>query len=393
VKETTLVKKRRLHGVATATMMLLATTANAATTDLLIGIDSKVAYNADGQYNTPPGTDAVLVLDIANPLRPRIRASLSLMNSLLGPPTNLQITPNGRLGLVANSVVPVQDGTAWKSAPDDKLFVIDLAANPPRLIDTVTVGKQPSGLAISKKGDLVLIANRAGKSVSVLSIEGTTVKLLADIPTGNEVAGVAITPDGKRAFAVMNTANKVAVLNIDGRTVTYDKAMDIPAAFNPYNVDITPDGRFAVAGSTGAGGLNNDALTVIDTTGPHPHVISLSTAGRGPEGFGFAPNGKWMVTALLLGSSNKHADHAYTRNGEAVLLSVAGNGTLNVVNRLPLGGLPEGVAFSANSEYVFIANYIDQNLQVFQIKNGKLAPTPATLKLPGQPASMRGVAR
>lgn len=394
MKQTTIASNGNQRAIAIAASILLtAANANAATTDLLIGIDSKISYNAEGQHNTPPGTDTVLVLDIANPLRPRIRASLNLMNSLLGPPTNLQITPNGRLGLVANSVVPVQDGTAWKSSPDDKLFVIDLAASPPKLIDTVTVGRQPSGLAISRKGDLALIANRAGKSVSVLAIDGTTVKLLADVPTGNEVAGVAITPDGKRAFAVMNTVNKVAVLNIAGQTVTYDKAMDIPAAFNPYNIDITPDGRFAVAGGTGAGGLNNDALTVINTTGPHPHVMALSTAGRGPEGFGFAPNGRWMVTALLLGTGNKHADHSYTRNGEAVLLSVAGNGALNVVNRLPVGGLPEGVAFSANSEYVFIANYIDQNLQVFQIKNGKLTSTPAALKLPGQPASMRGVAR
>ena len=124
-------------------------------------------------------TDAVLVMDVSDPAKPRIRASLPLVNSLLGPPTNLQITPDGRLGLVANSVTSVQDGDVWKAPADDKLYVIDLsAATPPKLIDTVTVGKQPSGLAISHKGDMVLIANRAGKSVSVLSIGGTTVKHL-----------------------------------------------------------------------------------------------------------------------------------------------------------------------------------------------------------------------
>ncbi len=66
----------------------------------------------------------------------------------------LQVTPDGRLGLVANSVTNVQDGAAWKTVPDDKLFVIDLAASPPNLIDTLTVGKRPSGLSISRKGDL-----------------------------------------------------------------------------------------------------------------------------------------------------------------------------------------------------------------------------------------------
>jgi len=382
---------RLAMGIAGATFAC-AHQAHASATDILIGLDSKVAYDANGQKFVQPGADAVLVMDIANPAHPRIRASLPLVNSLLGPPTNLQITPNGRLGLVANSVNSVQDNGAWKPAPDDKLYVIDLDAAPPKLIDTVTVGKQPSGLAISRKGDLALIANRAGKSVSVLSTEGTAVKAVAEVPMGNEVAAVAIAPDGKRAFAVMNLANKVGVLAIDGTNVTYDKALDLPAAFNPYNIDITPNGKYAIASSTGAGGKNGDALTVIDAAAPHAQVVSLSTPGAGPEGFAISPNGKWAVAPLLLGSGNKQNDWAYVRNGEAALLSVSAQGELRVVNRLPLGGLPEGVAFSPNSEYVYIGNYIDQNVQVFRIAAGRLVATGVTLKLPGQPASMRALA-
>ena len=366
--------------------------ARAGANDILIGLDSKVAYEAAGQVNVQPGTDAVLVMDISNPAKPRIRASLPLVNSLLGPPTNLQITPDGRLGLVANSVVSVQDGTAWKAVPDDKLYIIDLNATPPKLIDTVTVGKQPSGLAISHKGDLVLIANRAGKSVSVLTIDGSSVKLAADIPMPNEVAAVAITPDGKRAFAVMNLANRVGVLAIDGHAVTYDKALDIPAGFNPYNLDITPDGKYAVVSATGAGGTNGDGLTVIDTAGPHPHVAALTTVGSGPEGFAISPDGKWAVAPLLLGSGGKYADWSYTKTGEAVLVSIAAGGKLGVANRLPLGGLPEGVAFSPRSDYVYVGNYIDKTLQVFHIAGGKLSAV-STMPLPGQPASVRGLAR
>ncbi len=379
-------------GVAGA-FLALPHSAQASMTDVLIGIDSKVVYGPEGQKFVQPGTDAVLVMDIADPAHPRIRASLPLVNSLLGPPTNLQITPNGRLGLVANSVSSVQDGEAWKAAPDDRLYVIDLDAAPPKLIDTVTVGKQPSGLAISHKGDLALIANRAGKSVSVVSIEGTMLRAVAEVPMGNEVAAVAITPDGRRAFAVMNLVNKVAVLAIDGNNVTYDKALDIPAGVNPYNIDITPDGRYAVASATGAGGNNGDALTVIETAGPHPHIVALTTAGPGPEGFAISPDGKWAVIPLLLGSSLKQKDWAYTKNGEAVLLAVGKQGEMQVVNRLPVGGLPEGVAFSPDSEYVYISNFNDQNLQVFRIADGRLTATEVTLKLPGQPASMRALAR
>ena len=275
----------------------------AGTNDILIGLDSKITYGPEGPTNGAPGNDAVLVVDVSNPAEPKIRASLPLANSLLGPPTNLQITPDGNLGLVANSVVHVQDGNSWKSVPDDKLYVIDLTANPPKLIDTVTVGRQPSGLSISKKGDLALIANRDGKSVSVVSIQGSTVKAIGEVPLEQQAAAVVIAPDGKRAFVCLNLVNKIGVLAIDGQNVTYDKSLDIPSAFNPYNIDITPDGKYVVASNTGAQKNNADAEVIIEATGPHPHVVDVMAPGTGPEGFAIAPNGKIAATPLLLGTT------------------------------------------------------------------------------------------
>ena len=380
-----------LRGTALVAGLMLCAghAAHAGTNDILVGLDAKITYGPDGQVNGAPGNDAVLVMDVSNPAKPKIRASLPLMNSLLGPPTNLQITPDGKLGLVANSVTNVQDGSSWKVVPDDKLFVIDLSANPPKLIDTVTVGKQPSGLSISRKGDLALIANRAGKSISVVSIQGSTVKVVGEVPLEQEAAAVVITPDGKRAFACMNLVNKVAVLSIDGTNVTYDKSLDIPSAFNPYNIDVTPDGKFAVSSHTGAMGINADAEVTVDTSGPHPHVVAITAPGTGAEGFAISPNRKWAVTPLIEGSGAKPSAWNHTTGGHAALMSVGADGHLTVVNKAPIGALPEGVAFSPNSEYVYIGNYIDKNLQIFRISAGRLL-TVGTMTLPGQPASMRG---
>lgn len=365
----------------------------AGTNDILIGIDNKITYGPAGQINGAPGNDAVLVMDISDPAKPKIRASLPLMNSLLGPPTNLQITPDGKLGLVANSVIHVQEGNAWKAVPDDKLYVIDLTAEPPKLIDTVTVGRQPSGLSISAKGDLALIANRDGKSVSVVSIQGTTVKAVGEVPLEQQAAAVAIAPDGKRAFVCMNLVNKIGVLAIDGQKVTYDKSMDIPSALNPYNIDVTPDGKYVIASDTGAGKNNADSEVVIDATGPHPHVIDVMSPGTGPEGFAISPNGKIAATPLLLGSGANDGDWFKTKTGELVVMSIGADGKLAVTARAPLGGLPEGIAYSPNSEYLYVGNYFDKDLQVFHLENGKLTEAGPRLKLPGQPASMRGPAR
>jgi DNA-binding beta-propeller fold protein YncE len=373
--------------------LLAAAPARASIHDILIGLDEKVTYDASGPVNVGPGKDAVLVMDVSNPAKPRIRASLPLINSLLGPPTNLQITPDGKLGLVANSMAMNQDGTAWKTTPDNKLFVIDLNANPPKLIDTVTVGSQPSGLSISHKGDLALIANRAGKSVSVVSIENGVVKSLGDVPMEQEAAAVVIVPDGKRAFVALNLANKIGVLNIDGQKVTYDKSLDIPSAINPFNIDATPDGKYIIASNTGGQKNHNDAEVVIEATGPHPHVIDIMTPGNGPEGFAVSPNGKTAAAPLLLGSGAKDSDWFKTKGGELAVMSIGSGGKLTVTGRAPLGSIPEGIAYSPDSNYVYVGNYRDKDLQVFHLVNGKPVQVGPNMTLPGQPASIRGPAR
>lgn len=214
-----------------------------------------------------PGKDTVSIVDIGtDPLAPRIVANLPLMNSIFGPPTNLAITPDGALGLVANPMNWVADGAGWKPSPDNRLYVIDLKANPPKLIDTVAVGKQPSGMSINRAGTLALVANRADNAISVLRIAGNKVTLIDTVAIGEHVAHVAFTPDGKRALAAKFVNHKVAVLNVDGEKVTYNK-QDITVGLWPYNLDVTADGSLALTadnGNSGASDGNVDTVSVID---------------------------------------------------------------------------------------------------------------------------------
>jgi DNA-binding beta-propeller fold protein YncE len=374
-----------------APTLLAASPVCAGPNDILIGLDEKVSSGPDGLINGAAGKDELLVMDVTKPAKPVLRARLPLMNSLLGPPTNLQITPDGKLGLVANSVLNAPDAKGFAVAPDNRVFVIDLTGTPPALSDTVTVGKQPSGLAIARKGDLALVANRAGRSVSVLSIAGAKVSAIAEVPVEQEAAAVAITPDGKRAFVCLNLANRIGVLSIDGQTVTYDRTLDIPVAFNPYNVDITPDGKFAIVSTTGAGKTNGDTMAVIDATGLHPHIVALMTPGTGPEGFAISPDGKWVAAALIGGSGAKQGDWFKTTNGELALLTLdPKTGEMVVKSRMPLGRLPDAVAFSPKSDYVYVGNFFDADLQVFRVHGGYLKAVEPNIKLGGQPASMRG---
>jgi len=359
---------------------------------MLVGIDTKVTWGEDGKVqNLAPGKDTVTIVDIGtDPANPKVVASLPLMNSVFGPPTNLAITPNGQLALVANSMDWIPDGPGWKASPDDKLYVIDLTTNPPVRIDTVAVGKQPSGMAINRAGNLALIANRADNSVSVLSIQGKQVRLVDTVAIGEQVSHVAFTPDGKRALAAKFPGHKVALLEVEGQMVTYTKR-DLAVGLWPYNLDITPDGRLALTADNGnAGGSdgNVDTVSVIDLEANPPRVIDKVVVGDAPEGFAISPTGRLAAAVLLRGSNNAKTDWFYNRNGSVAVLRIDGK-KVTKVGEVEVRGLPEGAVFSPDGKWLYIGNFMDSDISVLRVDGDTVTNTGTLLKLPGKPASMR----
>jgi DNA-binding beta-propeller fold protein YncE len=390
-------RRARVTSTLPLALVLIALVLPAAADLMIVGNDQKVVFDAEGNRSfVAPGKDTIVVVDLASRESPRIVASFPLMNSIFGPPTNLAVTPDERLALVANSVNWVQDGAAWKPAPDNKLYVFDLKASPPVQIATVEVGRQPSGLAINARGDLALITNRADKSISVVSIQGKDVKLVDTVPMGDEVAAVAITPDGKRALVVKFPAHKVAVLDIDGQKVTYNNKLDMPVGQWPYNVDITPNGRIAITadnGNSGAPDGHVDTVSVIDLEVTPPRVIDRVVVGDAPEGFVISPKGDVAVAVLLGGASAlKSAWFNTKRNGSVAVLKIDGK-KVTKVGEVEVGGLPEGAVFSPDGRYLYVGNYVDSDVSILKVDGSTITDTGKKLKLPGQPASMRGRAR
>lgn len=359
---------------------------------LVIGDDNKLHWDDAGKpVFTEPGKDEVVIVDIKNREAPKIVATLPLINTVIGPPTNLAVTPDESLALLANSIAYQQDGSGWKSVPDNKLFVIDLKSAPAKLIATVEVGKQPSGLAVNKSGSLLLIANRADASVSVLTIKGQEVKLVENVPVGDPAAAVSFTPDGKHALVAKNTVNKIAVLTVDGEKVTYDKT-DLSVGVYPYNVQVSADGRFALTANQGNGGAADGgagSITVIDLKATPPHVVDYLGIDPLPEGLDVSPTGSLAVALALNGSGAVPKGAWYAHPNTIVdVLSTAG-GKVRKVGSVNAGGLAEGVAFSPDGKYLYVANFNDNDVQIYRVTGDKVVDTGKTLKLPGHPASMR----
>jgi DNA-binding beta-propeller fold protein YncE len=382
-------KKRHLSIAMLAGAVFLALPMIAGAQILVSGNDEKVLWDDAGKaIFLPPGKDTISFIDIGNRENPKIVTNIALENSIFGPPTNVAVS--GEIALVANSVTQIKDGENWKPTPDNKVYIFDLTQTPPKQIGTVEVGKQPSGLDISKKGDLALVTNRADNSISVLTISGKDVKVTDTIAMGDSVAHVAISADGTKALAVKPVVNKIAFLKIDGQKVVYEK-YDMPTGVFPYNVDIVPNGKIALVANNGAAGSpdgNVDTVSVIDLDQNPPRVIDHVVVGDAPEGLAISPKGDLALAILVAGNSNKKA--FYSRNGgTAIVLKIDGNKVTKVAE-LAVGGLAEGVAFSPDGAYAYIGNYLDNDMSILKINGAEVTDTGKKLKLPGHPASLRG---
>ena len=357
---------------------------------MIVGLDEKVTWDDDGKtVLSLPGKDQVLIVDLADPENPKIVATLPLENSVVGPPVNVDIDPTGSIALVANSVDVVKDGDALKQVPDNKIFVIDLKASPPKLAATVIGGKQPSGLSFSPSGKMALVANRGDNSVSVLSVNGTDVKVTDTITFPDSVAHVLFTPDGKRALAVRFPAHKVSVLDVVGDKVTYSK-VDLPTGQWPYNVVVTPNSKIALTSDNGGSGSSDgsvDTTSVIDLEASPPRIIDRVVVGDGPEGLAMSPKGDVAVAAILRGSNMKKA-FFHQKNGSLSVLKIDGK-KVTKTQDIEVGGLPEAVVFTPDGKYLLAGNYLTQDFSILKVNGSKVTDTGKRFKLPGHPASAR----
>ena len=386
---------RSLTGCAIAAVAILLMLDGPSRAQLMIvGNDQKVKLENGTNVMQPPGHDTLSIVDISKPADLRVVATIPMDNTIAGPPTNLAITPNRDLALVANSLKAVEKDGKWATEPDNRLFVVDLEATPPAAIATLNLGKQPSGSAINAAGTMALVCNRADGTISVLSINGKEVKVTDTVTVGDpkdSVSAVAITPDGKTALAVKSAIGKVAVLNIDSGKATYDKKNDLPANNYPYNVAVAPDGKLALIANTGNGGSsdgNADTVSVIDLEAKPIRIIDHITVGDSPEGLAISPKGNLAVTIEARGSNKSKDTWYYHPSGAVGVLRIDGKHVTHV-GEVTVGALPEGVAFSADGGYLYVGNFMDLDLSVLRVSGDQLTDTGHRFKLPGQPASVR----
>ena len=383
--------RHRMFAVILAVVLLAGGVSAASAQIAISGNDNKVLLvNGVVTVVQNPLPDTVSIIDLkASP--PRVIGEVAAPVSVVGPPLSVAVTPDESLAIVtaSNRVDPADPK---KQAPHNAVTVIDLKANPPKVLATLEAGKGAAGISINRAGTLALVSNLVDGTVSVFTIQGKTVTPAGTVEVGGAKAGggmVAITPDGKSALVSRSNDNKISVLSIDGAKVEYTNR-DMTAGVRPIVLDVASNGAFAVVASL-AGGVtgDSDSISLIDLTATPPRVIdTIGVLGATAEGLKISPDSSVVAVVVHNGSNRPKESPFYNDAGKLVIVRVTGK-TLSRVGEAPIGHWSQGVVFSPDGKTILVGNMVEKDYWVFQWSGAMLKDTGQRVKVNGGPAAIR----
>jgi DNA-binding beta-propeller fold protein YncE len=294
----------------------------------------------------------------AAPVISAARGAVSAFVPLGGQPTEAVAAPDGSYSYVA------LDGDAGAGlgalgvllglrAPAS-IVVLSGENGGAQPLRTISVPGQPSGLAVTPDGELLLAADGAGVLVlnAAAAASGSGPAVLGELADGGLAADdIAISPDSRYAFVA--EAGGVGVYDLSkvtpGSPLPQGAIGRIPLPLQVRGVAISPDGRTLVAvGMPVLGGQGQiaaiNALDAESTPGTAP--VELAPAGCEPARVAISPDGS-TAWATATGSNALLAFNLAT-------LSAGQSGALERV--VGVGPSPIGVGLADDGEVAVVAD-------------------------------------
>jgi YVTN family beta-propeller protein len=227
----------------------------------------------------------------------------------------------------------------------DVIYRYDWTAGAARLLDSIVLAvkvprrsgtRYPAGLAQSRDGQLLYVAENLADSLAVLDLESGTV--LQRVPAGRYPYGVAVGPDGT-VYASAWGGYEVRSWRPAGDRL--EAAATIPAGRHPSALLLSADGsRLYVASAS------TDRISVVDTRGGRV-VGELDDGVPNGPGEGSTPN------ALALSADGRRLFVAEGDNNAVAVFELAGDGG-RLLGRIPVGWYP--TALVARGDTLVVVN-------------------------------------
>lgn len=159
-------------------------------------------------------------------------------------PYSLEITPDGAVAVTGN----IGNGPTGGA---DTLSVLDLRSSPPRLVNTVSVGLIPEGVAMSPDGRYVAAVVMNGSNLArtspffndfgllrVYRLEGTALAHVADVRTGHWCQGAVWNRAATAIVVQCGVERELQAFRFDGRMLT--PAGRVPVTGSPTGIRTAP---------------------------------------------------------------------------------------------------------------------------------------------------------
>jgi serine/threonine-protein kinase len=261
------------------------------------------------------------------------QSKLAAVSLVDGKVTRLGVTGANALGVVEGQLVFISADGVIMAVPFDagRLRATGSAIPVENGVRTETGGASDNGRAfVSRGGGLVFLRGTANRRLVWVDRKGAATPA---IDAQREFLFARVSPDGRRVAATISTGAKTdiwtidlaagtltplsaigrarnAVWSPDGRRVLYASTHSGRAAFwwqsadgsgppvlavqpshNPWNIDLSPDGRTIVDNSLYNGSFNLETVSLDSTHATRELAATPATEVRGR----FSPDGKWIA--------------------------------------------------------------------------------------------------
>ena len=325
-------------------------------------------------------------------------------------------------------------GEAWLATVNQTADTVSLVRTVDGVVlDEVAAGDHPIGIANLPDGKTLLVSGHYSGDVTLLAVAGEKLKHVGKIDVGFQPHGIAVAPDGKTAYVACTANAQVAVIDLDAKKV----AARIDVGRWPRHLALSPDGSRLAVGTSGDRGVTivdtreRKALYQEQFVGLNIGHMQVSRDGQyvwfpwmvyrnnpitpanirlgwvlasriarvrldGParrEAMSLDPQGKAIadVDGLALTSDESQLVVSAAGTHELLVYRTAGlplkdyGGSDHIdpellkdserFFRIELGGRPMGLRLAGNNETAYVANYLDNSVQVVDLEARKLTRT------------------
>lgn len=147
-------------------------------------------------------------------------------------PYSIEISPKGGVAVFGN-----QGGGQGDA---DVINVVDLKMNPPRIVDTISVGQTPEGVGMSHDGNYVAVTVMNGSQrprthqafndfglVKVFRIDDTKLTPVAETKVGHWCQGTVWSKDGRTLVVQCMIEKELQILSFDGKELKKTGAINV----------------------------------------------------------------------------------------------------------------------------------------------------------------------